>query len=76
LKKHWIPGQARNDENTNMSSSANCDTVWKARIQKYFAEKTGQPPGAGMTVKLRERSINLAGLRVSAVKKSDTNFSQ
>ena len=27
LKKHWIPGQARNDEKMNMQNSGNCDTL-------------------------------------------------
>jgi hypothetical protein len=61
LKKHWIPGQARNDKNSNMCGFADCDTVWKAGIQKCFAEKSGCPHGAGMTVKLPDCSTSLPG---------------
>jgi hypothetical protein len=32
-----------------------CNTVWKAGIQNYFAEKTGHTPGTGMTAKLFDR---------------------
>ena len=35
----WIPGQARNDENTNMRNFDNCDTVSKARIQENYVNK-------------------------------------
>jgi len=44
LKKHWIPDQARNDENTNMSSSANRDKACSA----------------GMTENRRKRLVKIA----------------
>jgi hypothetical protein len=50
LKKQWIPGQARNDKNTNMRSFANCDTVWKAGIQVDRLKLFWIPAFAGMTV--------------------------
>ena len=32
LNNSWIPGQARNDNKTDMRRFVNCDTVWQAGI--------------------------------------------
>jgi len=43
LKKHWIPGQARNDEKMNMQSSDNCDTLCFAGMTRGESKNSPTP---------------------------------